>query len=97
MNKGAFVFAEQPGNPPARLSNAEALSVLTVPPRQLTGAAEEEDDDDDSGPVYNPLSLVTRQRKRDQIILLRNQIRSLKLAFNAQFDDLCRSFLDSSA
>jgi hypothetical protein len=53
------------------------------------GAADEEEEIDE-GPLYPSLSLVTAQRKRDQIVLLRSQIRGMKLGFNTQFDELFR-------
>lgn len=91
--KTAFVFAAQPASPTVCGSQAEAAARIAsnVPTGVVSaGTAGDDEEDDDGLAVYQPLSLITTQRKRDQIVLLRQQIRALKLAFNARFDELCR-------
>eukprot|EP00039_Didymoeca_costata_P023326 m.6715 g.6715 ORF g.6715 m.6715 type:complete len:1593 (-) comp3572_c0_seq2:173-4951(-) len=52
---------------------------------------EDLDEDEDEGQykdIYNPLTLRTAQRKRSQIVLLKNVNRKIMLEFNKEFEDL---------
>lgn len=75
---------------PAPVDGTAAPSLAATQDVKASGADDDEEIDE-TPTLYPALSLVTVQRKRDQIVLLRNQIREMKLAFNAQFDELFRA------
>ena len=88
-----FVFSQQPNAPQQRPTAADAIAAVNAEDLSTPGMGvpvQEDDDDDDEESTFNALSLVTPQLKRDQIVLLRQQVRSLKVAFNTQFDEVSR-------
>jgi hypothetical protein len=93
--RAGFAFPPQPTVPEGHSTTSEALAIVNgAGPASGMGVEEEEEEDEQPSGAYNPLTLFTAERKRDQIVILRQQILTLKLAFNAQFDDLCRCAYD---
>lgn len=98
----AFVFSTQPGPPEQKSSTSEALSLVSHPveaPTPTTNGPSfhNDEEEEEEGGAFNPLSLITSQRKRDQVVLLKQQVRVMKASFNKQFDDVCRAKEDERA
>ncbi len=47
--------------------------------------------------LYSPYSLFTHQRKRNQIVLIKDLIRSIKAGFNKDFGELLANKEDEMA
>jgi cilia- and flagella-associated protein 43 len=80
----------------AMIADANASTTTAAPVVNATTTAPAENDEDDSTLVYDQIELTTNARQRHQIVLLHDAIRSAKLKFNAEFEEVFQMKRDES-